>query len=157
MTYIAPSILSADFSRLGDEITAIPSTLHGISVDASQIPDLVPILATVASVAEGETVIHHAARLRIKESDRLRAVSSALGSLGASVTETDDGLVLRGVCTLRGGMADAFGDHRIAMSVAVASVRCQTPILLHGAEATAKSYPDFWRDCSVLGLFCPKS
>lgn len=133
-------------------VTAYPSPLRGISIDAAQIPDLVPVLATVASVAEGRTVIHHAARLRLKESDRLHAVATVLNGLGASVEETEDGLVIHGTPTLLGGEADAFGDHRIAMSVAVASVRCQGPVLLTGAEATAKSYPGFWQDVLSLGM-----
>ena len=136
------------------QITALPSPLHGISIDASQIPDLVPILATVASVAEGTTVIHHAERLRIKESDRLHAISHVLSTLGASVTETSDGLIIHGVPHLRGGEVDSFGDHRIAMSVAVASIRCTDKVILSGSEATAKSYPGFWQDCSALGMDC---
>ncbi|MBQ9086591.1 MAG: 3-phosphoshikimate 1-carboxyvinyltransferase [Clostridia bacterium] len=136
----------------GDSVTASPSSLHGISIDASQIPDLVPVLATVASIARGQTVIHHASRLRLKESDRLRAVSSVLNALGASVTETDDGLIIEGVPFLQGGEADSFGDHRIAMSVAIASVCCKDTVILHGADATAKSYPGFWQDVTSLGL-----
>lgn len=140
-----------------DSVTVYPSPLRGISIDASQIPDLVPILATVASVAEGRTVIHHASRLRLKESDRLRAVATALNGLGASIRETEDGLIIDGVPSLTGGEADAFGDHRIAMSVAVASVRCKNPVLLTGAEVTAKSYPSFWQDVLALGMSCPQA
>ena len=141
----------------GSSVRAYPSSLRGISIDASQIPDLVPILATVASVAEGTTVIHHASRLRIKESDRLHAISSVLNALGASVREREDGLVIEGVPHLLGGTVNAFGDHRIAMSLAVASVRCREAVILDGAEATAKSYPDFWQDCTALGLDCPEA
>jgi 3-phosphoshikimate 1-carboxyvinyltransferase len=141
----------------GSSVRAYPSSLRGISIDASQIPDLVPILATVASVAEGTTVIHHASRLRIKESDRLHAISSVLNALGASVREQEDGLVIEGVPSLAGGSVNSFGDHRIAMSLAVASVRCREAVILDGAEATAKSYPDFWQDCTVLGMDCPEA
>ena len=135
-----------------DTYTAYPSKLHGIEIDASDIPDLVPILATVASVAKGTTLIRGAARLRLKESDRLMSVSTVLNTLGASVSETDDGLIINGKDTLLGGCVDAFGDHRIAMSVAVAASVCKNDVTLHGAEAVNKSYPDFWQDLKALGV-----
>ena len=136
----------------GDTYTAYPSKLHGIEIDASDIPDLVPILATVATVAKGTTVIRGAARLRLKESDRLMSVSTVLNTLGANVSETDDGLIINGQNALLGGCVDAFGDHRIAMSVAVAASVCKSNVTLHGAEAVNKSYPDFWRDLKALGV-----
>lgn len=136
----------------GDTVTVIPKRLRGIEIDASQIPDLVPILATVASVAEGRTVIYNAARLRIKESDRLSAVREVLCTLGARVEETADGLIIDGVETLEGGLVSSFGDHRIAMSAAVASVRCRDKVTVKDAHAASKSYPDFWRDIKKLGI-----
>lgn len=136
---------------------ASASTLVGINVDASQIPDLVPILATVATVAKGRTRIYGAARLRLKESDRLKSVCTVLASLGASITETDDGLIINGVDRLHGGQIDSFNDHRIAMSVAVASALSDDTITLSGAEAVAKSYPRFWDDMRSLGLVCSQS
>ena len=142
----------ATITEESDRITAFPSSLHGISIDASLIPDLVPILATVASLAEGTTVIHHAERLRIKESDRLYAISHVLNALGASVSETHDGLIIHGVSKLHGGEVDSFGDHRIAMSVAVASTCCREAVVLTGSGANAKSYPGFWQDCTALGM-----
>ncbi len=120
--------------------------LHGIHIDASQIPDLVPVLAAVASVAEGETIIYNAARLRLKESDRLMTVCSMLRSLGATISQTDDGLIIEGKALLAGGESESFGDHRIAMSAAVAAMGCEKCISILGAECAAKSYPDFWRD-----------
>ncbi|MBO7303147.1 MAG: 3-phosphoshikimate 1-carboxyvinyltransferase [Clostridia bacterium] len=135
----------------GDIYTAHPSNLCGTDIDASQIPDLVPILATVATVAEGQTKIYSAARLRLKESDRLAAVSEVLSSLGANIYETDDGLIINGKPSLTGGCVDSFGDHRIAMSVAVASVVCNDKVTVTHAEAVNKSYPAFWRDLSSLG------
>lgn len=123
-------------------------TLHGIDIDASQIPDLVPVLATVASVAEGRTVIHGASRLRIKESDRLLTTKTMLTDLGADITDTEDGLIINGKPRLTGGTTQGFNDHRIAMSGAVASVVCDSHVTVMGAECVAKSYPDFWRDIS---------
>lgn len=126
------------------ELIASPSRLRGIEVDATQIPDLVPILAVAASVAEGETRIVGAARLRLKESDRLKTVSDMLTALGGDITETADGLIIRGVPSLLGGIVDAAGDHRIAMSGAVAATVCREPVTVFGAESVAKSYPAFW-------------
>ncbi len=123
---------------------AYASSLHGCEIDARQIPDLVPILAVAASVAAGETRITGASRLRLKESDRLATVSAMLTSLGGDVRETADGLVIRGVPSLRGGVADAAGDHRIAMSAAIAATRSDGNVTIRGAEAVAKSYPAFW-------------
>ena len=136
----------------GSSLTARHSALHGIKIDASQIPDLVPILATVASVAQGETLIYGASRLRIKESDRLMSITHVLSTLGADIRETEDGLIIKGKKELNGGSVDSFGDHRIAMSVAVASTVCRSPVILDGAEASNKSYPDFWRDIETLGI-----
>jgi len=142
----------AKIEKNDDGYTVSPAPLHGINIDASQIPDLVPVLATVASVAEGKTVIYNASRLRIKESDRLQSVSALLSNLGAKIWETEDGLILEGVPSLCGGAVSAFGDHRIAMSAAVASLVSASPVTLDGAEAVAKSYPDFWKEMKALGM-----
>ena len=128
------------------------STLHGISIDASNIPDLVPVLATIASVAEGRTEIYGAERLRLKESDRLESTAGMLNALGASVTITRDGLIIEGRDSLGGGHARSYNDHRIAMSAAVASTVSRDAVTLMGAEAVEKSYPRFWDDISSLGV-----
>lgn len=135
-----------------NEITVSRGKLCGIRIDASQIPDLVPVLATVASVAEGQTVIYNASRLRIKESDRLMSVSEMLTSLGADISETEDGLIINGKQGLSGGITKSYGDHRIAMSAAVASVVCKGEVIIDNAEAVAKSYPGFWTDAVKLGI-----
>ncbi len=127
-------------------LTAFPSRLRGRVIDAAQIPDLVPILAVAAAVAEGETAIVGASRLRLKESDRLATVTAMLSALGGDVTETRDGLIIRGVPSLRGGVVDAAGDHRIAMSGAVAATVCREAVTVVGAESVAKSYPAFWEE-----------
>lgn len=144
------SRFGAEVIATEDSVTVRHRPLHGIDIDATQIPDLVPVLATVGSVAEGTTRIFGASRLRLKESDRLVTVREMLTSLGASVTETDDGLIIEGKPRLLGGTVSAAGDHRIAMSAAVASVACDTPVTITGAEATAKSYPAFFDDMRSL-------
>ena len=131
-------------------VTVTPAPLHGIRLDASQIPDLVPVIAATAALADGITHITGAARLRIKESDRLMSSAAVLGALGADITETEDGLIIVGKPSLAGGPVDAFGDHRIAMTAAVASLGCQGPVSIDGAQAVAKSYPTFWEQLSAL-------
>ena len=131
-------------------LIAVPSPLRGCVIDATQIPDLVPILAVAASVAEGETRIVGAARLRLKESDRLKTVSDMITALGGDITETPDGLMIRGVSRLKGGTVFAAGDHRIAMSGAVAATVCDGDVTIIGAESVAKSYPAFWEECAGL-------
>lgn len=136
---------------IGDgAVTVSGGDLHGIGIDASDVPDLVPPIAALASISKGETVIRGASRLRIKESNRLEALVSSLGALGADIKETGDGLSIHGKEKLPGGRADAFADHRIAMAVAVASVR-SGKVTLTGAESISKSYPGFWDDFKRLG------
>ncbi len=149
------NILKAFGGRIKEEnstFTAEPSTLKGIEIDASQIPDLVPIIATVATVAKGRTTIFNASRLRLKESDRLQSTTEVLQTIGADISTTDDGLIINGKDALLGGTVSSFGDHRIAMSAAVASTVCKDAVIINGSEATQKSYPSFWEDMYTLGL-----
>lgn len=122
-----------------------------VTLDVSQCPDLVPPLAACAAVRPGVTSIVGAARLRIKESDRLRTVTEAINALGGCVEERSDSLLIRGLESLRGGTVDAQNDHRIAMMAAVAATRCRQAVTIRGAECVAKSYPDFWEDYAKLG------
>lgn len=123
-----------------------------VELDVSQCPDLVPPLAVHAAVRKGTTRIVNAARLRIKESDRLATVTATLNALGASIEEYPDSLTIHGVDALAGGVAvDCCNDHRIAMMAAVAATRCQEPVTLLGAQCVAKSYPTFWEDYAALG------
>jgi len=135
--------MGADITRSDGKITVSPSLLRATDIDASQIPDLVPILATVASVASGRTRIYNAGRLRLKESDRIESVCNTLLSLGADIEETDDGMIINGKDGLFGGEVDSYNDHRIAMSAAVASLVCQSPVKITRFEAINKSYPSF--------------
>lgn len=130
---------------------AARGALRGIVFDAAQTPDLVPPLAALAALAEGETRIVNAGRLRAKESDRLRALAALLGALGADVSELPDGLVIRGKAALPGGSAESFSDHRLAMAAAVAACGCTGAVTLRGAECVDKSYPRFWDDFASLG------
>lgn len=127
------------------------SGLTAIHLDVTQIPDLVPVLAAVMSAAEGDSVITGAARLRIKESDRLETVRDFLSRLGAGIECQDDGLSITGSNGLAGGEVSSHNDHRIAMAAAVASCVCRGPVIIRGADAVSKSYPDFFSDFAGLG------
>lgn len=124
--------------------------LHGLSIDAKPIPDLIPVLSVVAALAQGETRIINAGRLRLKESDRLRSTSALLAALGADIQELEEGLVIHGKAQLSGGSVDSCGDHRIAMAAATAACGCTGEILLSGSQAVGKSYPRFWEDFGSL-------
>lgn len=121
-------------------------------INAGNIPDLVPIICvTASSLNGGVTVIKNAGRLRIKESDRIKSTAQLINNLGGKAEETEDGLIITGVGRFKGGKADSFNDHRIAMSAAIASLISDGPIELTGAEAVSKSYPAFWDDFKMLG------
>lgn len=124
---------------------------RAFDVDASQIPDLVPILTVLASFSEGISHITGCERLRIKECDRLSAISTELNKLGAKVTENKDSLTVEGVKSLNGGICDSHNDHRIAMSLAIAAARSNGKVTITGAECVAKSYPRFFDDFRLLG------
>lgn len=124
--------------------------LRGLTIDAKPIPDLIPVLSVVAALAQGETRIINAGRLRLKESDRLRSTAALLAALGADIQETEEGLVIHGRARLSGGSVDSCGDHRIAMAAATAACGCTGDILLSGSQAVDKSYPRFWEDFGSL-------
>lgn len=141
----------ADIEWKKNGLLVNPSKTHGIEIDASQVPDLVPILAVVASFSEGITKIVNAARLRIKECDRLTAISTSLNNLGANIKETSDGLIINGVNNLNSGTVDSFNDHRITMALAIASIRCNGTVTITNAQSINKSYPSFFEDFNSLG------
>ena len=123
----------------------------GTVIDATDIPDLVPILAGVACYADSQTKIINAERLRLKESDRLKSVSATLNSMGGEVKETETGLIVEGKGGLDGGEVDSFNDHRIVMLAAIMATQCKNPTIINGAEAVEKSYPGFFEDFKSLG------
>lgn len=135
----------AEVTEEDASVTVRPGQLRATDIDLRDIPDLLPPLAVVAACAEGTSRFYGAERLRLKESDRLQSVAQTLCALGGGVEVTSDGLLITGG-RLRGGSADSFGDHRIAMMAAIVSSVCTAPVILTGAEAVNKSYPTFWRD-----------
>jgi len=119
--------------------------------DCSDIPDLVPILAVLGCFGGKTSRIYNASRLRIKESDRLLAVSDMLNRLGGKVSVTDDGLIIEPIIRFNGGEVDSFGDHRIAMCAAIAATRANGSVIINGAESVEKSYPGFFEDYKKVG------
>ena len=125
--------------------------ITGYKADCSDIPDLVPVLSVLGAYGSKPSLIYNAERLRIKESDRLTACADMLNRLGGNVAVTADGLDIKPVKELHGGIIDSFGDHRIVMSAAIAALKCNGEVIIKGAEAAEKSYPNFFNDYKMLG------
>ncbi|MFT5873268.1 MAG: 3-phosphoshikimate 1-carboxyvinyltransferase [Clostridium sp.] len=132
-------------------LKASKSDLKGSVIDASQCPDLVPILAVLGALSKGTTEIINAARVRIKESDRLKAIATELNKIGADVIEREDSLIIHGKPWLKGGIVNSWNDHRIAMAMAIASIRCTLELTIEDSGAVKKSYPEFYEDFKSLG------
>lgn len=137
--------------NIGGNVLASQSETKATTIDASQCPDLVPILAVLASFSLGTTQIINAQRVRIKESDRLKAIATELNKLGGQVEELRDALIITGQSTLKGGMVDSWNDHRIAMALAIAATRCKEPVTITNSDVVKKSYPGFWEDFIKVG------
>ena len=135
----------------GNAVTVAPAPLNGICLNASQIPDLVPVIAAVAARAEGETRITGIARLRIKESDRVASVTQVLRTLGADIFSDESAIVIRGGRPLAGGTVSSFRDHRLVMCAFVASLYAEGQVSVTDAQAINKSYPDFTSHIAALG------
>lgn len=141
----------AKVTQLDNEVTVEKGELKAITIDASQIPDLVPVLSVCAAFAEGTTKIINAERLRIKECDRLKATAELLNNLGGKVKELSDGLEITGVSSLKGGNVNGYNDHRIVMSAAVCAARSDEDITATFAMSINKSYPNFYIDYNSIG------
>lgn len=140
----------ADVKIKDDSVSVSPKALTACEIDVSEAPDLLPILCIVASCAEGETRFINAARLRLKESDRLSACVNMLNALGIEAKAYEDSMTVRGG-KLLGGIVDSVKDHRIAMSAAIAAMKCEDSVIIKGAEAVNKSYPAFYEDYKRMG------
>jgi 3-phosphoshikimate 1-carboxyvinyltransferase len=127
--------------------------LEGTVVEAEEVPlaiDELPLVALLGCFAEGETVVHGAQELRVKESDRIAGVVEGLRGLGADIEATPDGFAVRGSGGLRGGTLEARGDHRMAMLGAVAGLASREGVEVVGMEAASVSYPGFVQDVAAL-------
>ncbi|MBR5559419.1 MAG: 3-phosphoshikimate 1-carboxyvinyltransferase [Oscillospiraceae bacterium] len=121
-----------------------------IEADILQVPDLAPMLALLCAAGGQKLYMTGGARLRDKESDRLSACADAITALGGCVEETADSLLVH-PGSLRGGECDSFGDHRMAMALAIAACGCSGPVVIRNAQAVSKSYPLFWEEYRRLG------
>jgi 3-phosphoshikimate 1-carboxyvinyltransferase len=124
------------------------NSLNGVEVDLSQTPDLLPIMAVLGALAKGETRIYNVEHARIKECDRIDAMSQGLRKMGAEFKENPDGFIFRGVEMLKGTKLKTFNDHRIVMALAVAGLRAKGETLIKDAESVAVSFPNF------IGAMC---
>ena len=129
------------------------SQLKGIEICGDMVPraiDEFPVISVAAALAEGTTTIRDAEELRVKETDRIDAMVSELGKLGGQVEGRSDGMVITGVEQLNGGTVTSHGDHRIAMSLAVAALSARDSVTIEDAACTETSFPGFW---DLLGKF----
>ena len=127
---------------------------HGLkatTVDASQCPDVIPVVSLALALASGHSEVINAGRLRIKECDRLQATVKELNKLKAHAVEHESSMELDGVETLTGGHVSSHDDHRMAMMLAIASTVCKEPVIIDNKECVKKSYPSFWEDFEMLG------
>jgi 3-phosphoshikimate 1-carboxyvinyltransferase len=139
----------ADEDRAGEPTGTVvvrASELHSVSIGGAEVPtmiDEIPILAVAATQAEGETVISEAGELRVKESDRLTALATELTKLGADIEEQRDGLIVRGPTTLHGGEVESYGDHRIALALAIAGTIAGANVRVSNWSCIDTSFPEF--------------
>lgn len=145
------SEMGADISISGGLVICKASRLHRVNINASQIPDLVPILAVLLAFSDGEGKITNAERLRIKESNRLYATVCGLNNTGIAARESEDGILFPQKADFAPCEINGFGDHRIVMAFAVAAAYAKGEITIAGAQSIDKSYPDFWEDYKSLG------
>jgi 3-phosphoshikimate 1-carboxyvinyltransferase len=131
------------------DIIASSSDLTGVTISGRTIPMLIdelPLIAVIACFAKGKTVIKDAAELKLKESNRIDAIVDGLKKMGASIEATDDGMIIEGGAELTGTQVDSFGDHRIAMSLAIAGLLAQGETDIIGGECVSASFPDFYEN-----------
>lgn len=135
------------------EVTIQSSELKGITIEGALIPrliDEIPIIALLATQAQGTTVIKNAEELKVKETDRITAVVTELKKLGANIEATEDGMIIHGPTALHGAALQSYGDHRIGMMAAIAALITEGEVVLDDAECIAVSYPTFFEHVETL-------
>lgn len=135
------------------DILVTSSTLHGTTIEGDMIPTLIdelPVLAVMAAFAEGTTVIKDAQELRVKESDRIAAITENLKNMGASVTPAEDGMTIEGGRPLHGTQIKTYQDHRIAMSFCIAGLGAEGKTTFDYRDCVTISYPSFYQDIEKL-------
>ncbi|KGA99132.1 3-phosphoshikimate 1-carboxyvinyltransferase [Alkalihalobacillus alcalophilus ATCC 27647 = CGMCC 1.3604] len=129
------------------------SSLKGVEIAGNMIPrliDEIPVIAVLATQAEGKTIIKDAEELKVKETNRIDTVVSELKKLGANITATDDGMIIEGKTSLSGGQVQSYGDHRIGMAMAIAGLIATDEVVIERTEAIAVSYPNFFEHVEQL-------
>lgn len=148
-------LILADLAARRREISRGGSCDQVYVIDASQIPDLIPVLSIACAATPGTVRIINAGRLRIKECDRLMATEKMLARFGIAVESTEDEIVIRGVehdgALFRSTEIEAYNDHRMVMAAAIAATRADGPVIIRDAHAVAKSYPDFFLEYRSIG------
>ena len=143
-----------DEKAVSASLTVKTSSLKGLRIDGELIPRLIdelPIIALLATQANGQTVIADAEELRVKETDRIQVVADSLNAMGATVVPTEDGMIITGPTPLHGADLETFGDHRIGMMAAIAALLVsEGNVMLDRAEAINTSYPSFFEDLETL-------
>lgn len=138
--------------KIGD-VTIKQTDLEGITISGDMIPRLIdelPLIALIATQANGKTVIRDAEELRVKETDRIAAVVDVLSTLGARIEETADGMIIKGRTSLTGGSISAYSDHRIAMMGAISSLITKEEVTIDDDASIAISYPNFLEDLKYI-------
>lgn len=149
--------ITAQAGRGGEavgDLTVCYSRLHAISIGGDQVVRMIdefPVFAAAAAFASGDTHVQDAAELRVKESDRIAALSAELRSLGVPVSERPDGFSIQGGMPLRGGKVDPHGDHRLAMSLAIMGLASRDPVIVQNAQIINESFPEFTATLQSLG------
>ena len=148
------TVEDCDEKAVSASLTVKTSSLKGIRIDGELIPRLIdelPIIALLATQANGQTVIADAEELRVKETDRIQVVADSLNAMGANVVPTEDGMIITGPTPLHGADLETFGDHRIGMMAAIAALLVRDGnVVLDRAEAINTSYPSFFEDLETL-------
>jgi len=142
--------MGADVKVIDNIVTSKLSKLNGIDFDMVDCPDLFPVVSALCAVARGESRLTGLERLRLKESDRVKAMHNGLKQMGVKVEKVGEELIIRGG-VLRGANINSYLDHRIAMSFAVLALVAKGATTIQGADCVAKSYPDFWKDFEKIG------
>jgi 3-phosphoshikimate 1-carboxyvinyltransferase len=147
----ALSHAGAHIEQTNDSVTVSRRELRAFTFDATDCPDIFPALAALAASCEGTSEIIGTSRLTHKESDRAQAIFTEYGKLGIEVDlSQDDVMRITGGAIQGGATVESFGDHRMAMSLAVAALNASSPVVIRDAECVSKSYSDFWEDFNKL-------
>lgn len=139
-----------DWDKVNGMITVEKSELEGVEIDASNIPDLVPAISVMASIAKGKTKIYNAEHLKLKEIDRIEGIYQNLKAVGVEVKKMHDGLIVKGG-KIKGGIVDSFGDHRMALAFSLLGLVAENDVIVKNAEVVSVSFPNYFEVIKKIG------